>query len=349
MKKLILYFGIILIFIISAIGCSEVKEDISATAPNISIHKAGILDPKSKNFHGALVKELSGNLSSCSQCHAANFSGGTTGQSCEGCHATIAIHKDGIKDPGSVNFHGKYIASIGWNLSSCKSCHGATFAGGKTSPTCKTCHSSAEGPEACNTCHGDFSNPSQIAPPKDLAGNSSTTANGVGAHTTHLTASALTYTYSCSSCHPMSSSPDFVANHVGFLPADVEFDSLASLSSTPSYDFNIYTCANVYCHGNFEFSKATSSYAFVYTADKMEGNKFSPTWNRVDGTQAKCGTCHGELDANGNLVTAVPKGHIASAITGCVNCHTGIIDNQGNITEAGKSKHINGKKNVFGS
>lgn len=334
---------------ISAVACTDVKEGVDTTSPSVSIHKAGILDPKSEDFHGNLVKDLGGNLTKCQQCHASNYSGGPTGQSCDGCHATISIHKDGIVNPASNNFHGKYLSTIGWNLSSCKSCHGNNFAGGKAAPSCKGCHTADNGPEACNTCHGDFSNPNQIAPPKDLMGNTSTTAKGVGAHSTHLGTSSLTMTYSCTSCHPMSTSADFVATHVGSLPADIEFDSLASLTATPSYDFNNYTCANVYCHGNFEFSKATSAFSFVYTADKMEGNKYSPIWNKVDGTQAKCGTCHGEIDANGNLVTAVPKGHVASAITGCVNCHTGIIDNQGNITEAGKTKHINGKKNVFGS
>lgn len=347
MKQKILIISIALIFILNA--CNDVKDNI-ASAPDVSIHKKGIMDPKSKDFHGLLVKELNGNLASCSSCHAGNFSGGPTGVNCIDCHAGIEGHKDGIINPESPNFHGKFIATMGWDISSCKSCHGNNYSGGKSSPTCLTCHTSDKGPEACNTCHGDFGDINQIAPPKDLNGNSSTTIKGVGAHTVHLSLSSLTQTYDCSACHPGDqNSADYFINHIGTPPADIAFNDFASLTSTPHYDFDNLKCENVYCHGNFEFAKSASSFPFVYTADKMEGNKFSPIWTKVDGTQAKCGTCHGELDANGNLVTAVPKGHVASAITGCVNCHTGIIDNQGNITEAGKSKHINGQKNVFGS
>lgn len=347
MKQKILFLSIALIFIFNA--CNDVKENI-ATAPDIAIHKKGIMDPKSKDFHGSLVKELKGDLTSCSQCHAGNFTGGTAGVNCINCHPSIEAHKDGILNPASDNFHGKYIASINWNISSCQSCHGVNYAGGKSSPSCKTCHTSDKGPQACNTCHGNFGDANQVAPPKDLSGNSSTTSKGVGAHTTHLSASGLTMTYDCAACHPGDPASDnYFIQHIGAPPADIKFNDFASLTSTPSYDFKNHTCANVYCHGNFEFSKSASSYAFVYTADKMEGNNYSPLWTKVNGTQAKCGTCHGELDASGKLVSAVPKGHIASPITGCVNCHTGIVDNEGNITEAGKSKHINGQKNVFGS
>lgn len=347
MKNKILLLPIALLLIINA--CNDVKENI-ATAPDVAIHKKGIMDPKSKDFHGTLVKELKNDLTSCSQCHAGNFTGGTTGVNCISCHPSIEAHKDGMLNPSSPNFHGNYIASINWNIVSCQSCHGKTYTGGTASISCKNCHTSAKGPEACNTCHGEFGNPSQVAPPKDLYGNTSTTNKGVGAHTTHLNESNLTMTYECSACHPGDpNSENFFIQHIGAPPADIKFSDFASLTSLPSYNFKNYTCANVYCHGNFEFAKSASSFPFVYTADKMEGNKYSPLWTKVDGTQAKCGTCHGELDANGDLVTAVPKGHVASAITGCVNCHTGIIDNQGNITEAGKSKHINGQKNVFGS
>ncbi len=69
----------------------------------------------------------------------------------------------------------------------------------------------------------------------------------------------------------------------------------------------------------------------------MVGNNFSAKWNQVDGSQAECGSCHG----------LPPTGHQASTLTACVNCHIGVVDNQGNIID--KTKHINGVKNVFGN
>ena len=57
----------------------------------------------------------------------------------------------------------------------------------------------------------------------------------------------------------------------------------------------------------FRFQKATSQWSFAYTADKMEGENFQPTWNKVDGTQAACGTCHG----------LPPRGHMDADLKAC--------------------------------
>ncbi len=57
----------------------------------------------------------------------------------------------------------------------------------------------------------------------------------------------------------------------------------------------------------------------------------------MDGTQAKCGTCHG----------LPPTGHIAAPITSCYLCHQGVVDEMGNIID--KDKHINGYKSARGS
>ncbi|MFH1195629.1 MAG: CxxxxCH/CxxCH domain-containing protein [bacterium] len=260
----------------------------------------------------------------------------------------ISIHSAGFGNPSSPDFHSKYFVENGWQLKNCIKCHGSNYTGGTTGSSCVTCHTQSDGPEACNTCHGDFSDPTNIAPPRDVMGNIATTAKGVGAHQTHTIGNTRTAAMGCYDCHTadVTEGEKYVFSHIGQLPAEILFSGLGNKTGNANYDFTSLQCSNTYCHGNFEFLKSESSHTIGYVADKMEGNKFNPVWNVVDGTQAKCGTCHGELDASGNLVTAVPKGHLPSDLINCVNCHFGIVDAQGNVTD--KNKHINGERNVFG-
>src|SRR5690554_6075582 len=83
----------------------------------------------------------------------------------------LSVHKPGILTPGHANFHGTLVKENGWSMKECQSCHAADFSGGVAGATCLNCHSGDRGPESCNTCHGSFSNPSRIAPPRDLEDN----------------------------------------------------------------------------------------------------------------------------------------------------------------------------------
>src|SRR5512142_33794 len=88
----------------------------------------------------------------------------------------IGVHPAGWSDPASPDFHGTYIATKNsWDMRPCQSCHGSNYAGGSVGVSCLTCHTKTNGPENCTTCHGS-TNP---APPKDLSGNTVTTARGV--------------------------------------------------------------------------------------------------------------------------------------------------------------------------
>jgi hypothetical protein len=264
--------------------------------------------------------------------------------------APVSVHKEGIGDPGSENFHTKSFQANGWNLQSCAECHGAEYGGGVTGSSCLDCHTQPGGPEACNTCHGDFADGSMIAPPTDLLGNIETTIPGVGAHSIHSYGAVIAQVVDCYECHPGATGDEkYVFSHVGALPADIQFGSFTNSNGVASYNFDNYSCANTYCHGNFVFNKAdaASNAQFAYTADQMTGNNYSPIWNIVDGTQAQCGTCHGEIANDGTLVSAVPNGHLAAQLTGCVGCHPGVVDADGNIVDP--VKHINGQRNVFGN
>jgi len=310
----------------------------------IDVHKTGIVDLNSPNFHGKYP--LKNGFLECQTCHGVNFGGGTNSVACTTCHSTINVHKEGIITPSSPNFHGKFLKTSGWNISACASCHSSSFTGGIQSPSCKTsgCHTSAQGPAACNTCHGDFNIPSQIAPPKDLSGNTATTSPGVGAHTKHLAAYANGDSLACSECHTVPTDVNS-AGHLGTDgKAELNFGAFSNQLGGSSYDYTTNKCANTYCHGNFEFKKSNASSVSQqqYTADKMVGNKRAPQWNLVDGNEAKCSSCHGKND-----VDPSPIGHIPYTIDQCVWCHGNVVDASGTIID--KTKHINGKVNVFGS
>jgi hypothetical protein len=322
-------------------GTAQVSCATANCHPTIAVHQnnTNINSPTSPNYHGLYIVTNKIKMNDCTGCHGNNFSGGIASPACKTCHTTITAHQTGISDPTSANFHGKYIAASTWDMRACKECHGATYAGGIASPSCNTCHKNSGGPEACNTCHGDFSNPSLIAPPKDLKGNSDTKIASVGAHSTHLLNAKITNLSKCSDCHTVPASV-YAAGHLDNNgKAEVVLTAVYSKyqNGNGTYDFTSNKCSNTYCHGNFSFPQSSSQYPFAYTADKIEGSNFQPVWNKVDNTQAACGTCHG----------LPPKGHMAAALNTCVTCHPGVVDQYGKIID--KTKHMDGKINVFGS
>ena len=84
-----LKFNIKILFAVSILlfvaGCSKLQTDIPS-APPITTHKSGIINPDSSNFHGNLVRLNGWNMSTCIQCHASDYSGGIAETSCLNCH-----------------------------------------------------------------------------------------------------------------------------------------------------------------------------------------------------------------------------------------------------------------------
>ncbi len=257
---------------------------------------------------------------------------------------SVSIHKEGIMNPASENFHGKLIRKNNWDMRDCRQCHAADYSGGIVDASCITCHSNPGGPEACNTCHGVLADPMRIAPPRDLSGNTSPTELTVGAHAQHLYDNMLGKKVFCEACHVVPQSI-YDPGHVDTEPpAEVILGDLAvfNVASNAAYDPSTGTCSNIYCHGNFEYLKADADpiNQFAYIEDKMIGNNFTVIWNKVDGSQMVCGSCH----------DLPPKGHIGHgqwSVETCYQCHQGVIDPQGNIID--KTKHINGIKNSRGN
>lgn len=258
-------------------------------------------------------------------------------------------HPEGFGDASSPNFHKFVFAKNNWsfNLTKCQACHAADYSGGTVGVSCLTCHTQPDGPEACNTCHGNFANSNFIAPPNDLEGNSDSGSKGVGAHFKHAYDNDISENIGCFECHKETVSSDaFVHAHISPTPAKMEFGEFThsdSLGLAPEYSFTNLDCSNTYCHGGFKFSKSSSTNQWAYSEDYIVGNNFSPVWNSTSGLEAECGTCHGQM-INDNL-SPLPVGHFGTfAKTDCVNCHSSVVDSEGNIID--KFKHINKEKNL---
>lgn len=217
------------------------------------------------------------------------------------------------------NFHGKDIRNrLGWDISSCRTCHGPDYAGGLTGQSCNAsgCHVTADGgPEACYLCHGDSQ--TKKAYPQ-----------WYNAHKLHLEGGTLSaVTIACSNCHDLPANFSDPVHIDKTTPGKAEVmlnNAFAAIQTkgttgTPSYDAAAGTCSNTYCHGNF-----------------TNGNNVAVAWKGAD--QAKCGSCHGD-PATGSPLPKPPH----SPVTNCTGCHANAYDN-GVLIQA---KHINGKLEVF--
>jgi predicted CxxxxCH...CXXCH cytochrome family protein len=162
----------------------------------------------------------------------------------------------------------------------------------------------------CASCHGDPSrarNPA--APPSGTHGEAATSARAVGAHQSHVQASALRDAVNCSECHPVPTST-FHSNGV----VEIAFGPLARAGGAAPV-WNGGSCAATYCHGAFRNGNGTNS----------------PVWTRVDGSQAACGSCHG----------IPPGGTHPQGVTQCGSCHPGYTP-----TSVAVATHVNGTVDV---
>jgi uncharacterized CHY-type Zn-finger protein len=101
----------------------------------------GFFDSSNPNYHGLLASRRG--LDNCARCHGADFSGGTSGQSCKTCHPDQSGHTASWMDSTSTSFHGKSILQTGPTF--CGGCHGGDFRGGQSGVSCYTCHNGPSG------------------------------------------------------------------------------------------------------------------------------------------------------------------------------------------------------------
>jgi len=362
------------------VSCSELKPDLPApVAPGVNVHDAAWTDSVhlSAGFHGTQLQGAvpQWNDQSCQVCHAGDYSGGTSGVACYSCHPP---YPHAVKFAKATGRHQGYMRSSYFPLWECQKCHGTSYTGGPVvAVSCEQsgCHVDASGnpksPETCNTCHGTFSAPANLtglslllsaAPPKDVAGDTSTAIPGVGAHQKHLATGTTGKSVKCQECHVVPSTwsghiirPVYATSRRGMAfvslgartaVATVVFnDTLANLVTgngshvpKPTFDPASAKCAGTYCHGNWLLlkSSAPSVAQGVYkdTATVIVGANGSPAFT-AGSAEGKCYSCHGQAP---NIFT--PAGHIFYGPTACLTCHGDVVDGNGNILN--RAKHMNG-------
>jgi predicted CxxxxCH...CXXCH cytochrome family protein len=252
---------------------------------------------------------------------------------------TIGVHPDGWLSKTSTDFHGAAIRAQGWDMRSCKNCHGGSYDGGVSGYSCRTCHTETLGPEACNVCHGSTAS---AAPPIDLDGNTDPSFRGVGEHQIHLFGTARTAAVGCSNCHQLPSGNIYDPAHIDANPgqAEINFSGIAKRASggvtpSPTYAETSGSCSNTYCHGAFK-----------------NGNGVNPMfWNGGAALAAACGSCHGDVTKSTLAEKALPKtaaqGGTHPNNTACSTCHGGVVNASLGFVNA--QKHIDGLLNLSGT
>jgi predicted CxxxxCH...CXXCH cytochrome family protein len=230
-----------------------------------------------------------------------------------GC-SNVACHGAGLAEGNGSNTEPRWTVIDG-TQAACGTCH-ATPPGGNHpgEADCSGCHSEVMSSATeflrpdlhvdgvvqvvggnCVSCHGGesdgFNSP---APPLDTQGNSATTERGVGAHRSHLRESDWRAAVTCDECHAVPSTVDAPGHNDTALPAELTWGDRPQAGDVMPL-FDGLNCT-VYCHG----------------ASLSGGSNTSPAWTTVDGTQAACGTCHGNPP---------PAPHPVATPMACGGCH----------------------------
>jgi len=372
--------GILIAGALLALSCSELKNSIPVpVAPGVRVHGPAWIDPSSADFHGRqlLAAVPAWNDQSCQSCHGGDYAGGTAGVACFSCHDP---YPHSVKFAVATGRHVGYLRSNVFPLQACQACHGSSFTGGPVvAISCEQsgCHVDASGnpksPETCNTCHGNFRAAANLAglplllsaaPPRDVAGDTLSSAPGVGAHQKHLLTGTTGKPVKCQECHTVPNNwtdpghipaASMAAARAGFSahvksggqlnPVVMFNDTLANtvtgngaLVPHPAFDPSTLKCSGTYCHGNWMILKSSAPAAargvYADTATVIAGANASPAWTSGSASGA-CYSCHGQAPS-----TYTPAGHIAYALTACYLCHGDVVDQNGNILN--QSKHMNG-------
>jgi predicted CxxxxCH...CXXCH cytochrome family protein len=158
-------------------------------------------------------------------------------------------------------------------------------------------------------CHGDDNS---NAPPKSISGVTETTSTAVGAHQAHLDPlPAWHHRVECADCHIVPTSVDS--------PGHIDGDNKAEVMGARIQSWDGTTCTST-CHGS----------------QALGGAAPNPVWTQVDGTQSKCGSCHGAPPPDPH-----PTGQAAA---NCASCHPTMEENS--LVFRDPDRHIDGHVDV---
>lgn len=196
----------------------------------------------------------------------------------------------------------------------CSNCHGEVIdaAGKLISPSLHVDGKVQASANSCTQCHGRGDDP---APPRDVSGNESLSAVGVGAHEAHLAGGRWSRPLSCQECHHVPAEPDYF-DHADGLPAEVRLRGVAQTGDRePAWQPGDARCADSWCHGPGATPAAPT-----------------PAWNRA--TRLSCTSCHG---------APPPAPH--PQVSDCSRCHGDVVGSD-DVTIIAKDRHVDGHVDV---
>jgi predicted CxxxxCH...CXXCH cytochrome family protein len=202
-------------------------------------------------------------------------------------------------------------------VSNCSNCHAAVVATDDSTIIDRARHVDGivdvDVNPNCSSCHGGENS----APPRDISGHEATSFAGVGAHQSHLQTAGRARAVTCGECHAVPEQP-LSAGHIDSpLPAEVELTGVAaSFGAKPAYEQG--TCNQTACHG-----------AVFPKGHQSGGSNVAPQWTKADGSQAKCGSCHG---------LPPPRPHPYP--TNCSQCHEDVASD--NVSFVHPELHVDG-------
>jgi predicted CxxxxCH...CXXCH cytochrome family protein len=181
----------------------------------------------------------------------------------------------------------------------------------------------------CNGCHGNAAaapvaapGNASAAPPVAVAvgltpGGTATTLLGVGAHQAHLIVNSTWHVdFTCVNCHTQVNDAGQAGHNDHPLPATMVFTGVGAGTT-----FDGASSCTSYCHGSTLKEGTVPS----------GGTATTPIWTKVDGSQSKCNSCHGN-----------PPVAPHSQTTTCEDCHGDVILNAAAGTWKDRTKHIDG-------
>jgi len=164
------------------------------------------------------------NLSTCTDCHGADFAGGISNIACGLCHmgGATSMHPAGWLHDACFN-HGVYAQNNGTVACANVYCHGPNLSGvAGSGPSCTKCHSMPHA-ASCGSCHS--------ARPATFG------------HSVHLS-TPLNYIV-CGGCH----SAECETHNNGTVNVAVSPVFYAKSAGTVTYNAVTLTCTKVSCHG----------------------------------------------------------------------------------------------------
>ena len=176
-------------------------------------------------------------------------------------------------------------------VAACERCHGEVVGAGNVFvDTSLHVNGTVDVQLDCNSCHGSSTSD---APPVDLEGNTSVSAEGVGAHQVHLQGSRFYRPVQCDECHVVPAAVGDAGHIDDWGTAEVTFSGVAVAGgAAPSWDSGTLTCSDSWCHGPEDRTSVT------------------PAWNSGQ-SQSCLGSCHGYP----------PASHDPGS-TACADCHS---------------------------